>query len=261
MKRQPVSIDPGTFPDTFHSLLADAPVFDSSCSPEARVYYIDKEDGFYLKTAPKGSLKTEASMARYFHRLELGPELCAYESREQDWLLTRRAVGEDCTHPRYLEDPKRLCEATALLLRRLHDLPAESCPISDRTADYIATAQRNHRAGKFDSSLFPGVWGFGTAEEAWTLVAQNAHLLQCDTLLHGDYCLPNVMLDNWKFSAFIDVGNGGIGDRHIDLFWGIWTLYFNLKTDRFTDRFLDAYGREMIEPEMLRLIAAFETFG
>ena len=115
MKRQPVSIDPGTFPDTFHSLLADAPVFDSSCSPEARVYYIEKEDGFYLKTAPKGSLKAEASMARYFHRLELGPELCAYESREQDWLLTRRAVGEDCTHPRYLEDPKRLCEATALL--------------------------------------------------------------------------------------------------------------------------------------------------
>lgn len=261
MKRSPVFIDPDTFPEPFHFLLADAPVFDSSCSPEARVYYIDKESGFYLKTAPKGSLKTEAAMARYFYTQNLGPEICFYESREQDWLLSRRAAGEDCTHPMYLDDPRRLCDTTAQLLRQLHDLPGHNCPVPDRTADYIATAQRNHRAGRFDTSLFPGERGFHTPEEAWAFAAQNAHLLQCDTLLHGDYCLPNVMLDSWKFSAFIDVGNGGIGDRHIDLFWGIWTLYFNLKTDHFTDRFLDVYGRERAEPEMLRLIAALETFG
>jgi carboxyl-terminal processing protease len=54
------------------------------------------------------------------------------------------------------------------------------------------------------------------------------------------------------------VGGGGVGDRHVDLFWGSWTLNFNLKTDKYCQRFLDAYGREHFEPEMLRTIAAIE---
>ena len=55
--------------------------------------------------------------------------------------------------------------------------------------------------------------------------------------------------------------DSGISDRHIDLVWGIWTLAYNLKTTRWSDRFLDAYGREVIEPEMLRCVAAMEMIG
>ena len=80
------------------------------------------------------------------------------------------------------------------------------------------------------------------------------------TLLHGDYCLPNILLDNWQLSGFIDLDAGGIGDRHIDLFWGIWTLQFNLKTDRYRDRFLDAYGRDKVTEELLRVVSAAEVF-
>jgi kanamycin kinase len=69
------------------------------------------------------------------------------------------------------------------------------------------------------------------------------------------------MLDDWRFSGFIDLGNGGVGDRHIDLFWGAWTLWFNLKTDRYRDRFLDAYGRDKIDAPMLKIVAAAEVFG
>ena len=72
---------------------------------------------------------------------------------------------------------------------------------------------------------------------------------------------PNILLDNWKPSGFIDVGGGGVGDKHIDLFWGAWTLNFNLKSDKFSPRFLDAYGRQNFEEEMLRVVAALEVFG
>ena len=82
-----------------------------------------------------------------------------------------------------------------------------------------------------------------------------------DALLHGDYCLPNIILDDWKFSGFIDVGNGGFGDRHIDVLWGIWTFNFNLGTFQYTDRFLDVYERDKVEPDMLRHIAAMEMIG
>ena len=85
-------------------------------------------------------------------------------------------------------------------------------------------------------------------------------MLRCDVLLHGDYCLPNILLDDWRFSGFIDVGSGGIGDRHIDLFWGIWSLEFNLKTDKYRGRFLDAYGREDVCEALFPLIGAMEVF-
>ena len=86
-------------------------------------------------------------------------------------------------------------------------------------------------------------------------------MLKKEVLLHGDYCLPNIILNNWKFSGYIDLGCGGIGDRHIDVLWGIWTLNYNLGTATYTGRFIDVYGRDMIEPEKLRMIAAMEMIG
>ena len=109
-------------------------------------------------------------------------------------------------------------------------------------------------------ALFPDNWGYDTPEAAFRVVEENARYLKTDTLLHGDYCLPNILLDNWKFSGFIDLDTGGVGDRHVDLFWGIWTLNYNLKTNAYGDRFLDAYGRDKIEPELLRAVAALEVF-
>ena len=261
MKRTPIIPDLSLFPEAFHALLKQNPVFDSSCSKEARVYFLEKGGGLFLKSAPKGSLQAEAEMNRFFHSKALGPEVLSYLSGEQDWLLTRRIPGEDCTDPAYLADPKRLCDTIASLLRQLHDSDPTGCPVRNRNETYFATARRNYAAGKFDADLFPEHWGFASAEEAWQEIQKNGNHLKADALLHGDYCLPNVMLDNWKFSGFIDLGCGGVGDRHIDIFWGVWTLFFNLKTNACYDRFLDVYGRDKVQPEMLRTIAAFEVFG
>lgn len=261
MKRTPIQLSPEQIPAEFHALLRDAPVFDSSCSPEARVYYIEKDRGYFLKTAAKGSLEKEAQMTRYFHKKGLSAPVLAYRSEGADWLLTERVPGEDCTQERYLSDPKRLCEILGQLLRRLHETDPSGCPAPDRMESYLATAARNYRAGKFDAAFFSQGRQVSSAQDAWAMVEANAKYLKSDTLLHGDYCLPNVLLDAWRFSGFIDLDCAGVGDRHIDLFWGAWTLRFNLKTDAYTARFLDAYGRQDVEPEKLALIAAIEAFG
>lgn len=260
MNRTLISPDLSDFPEIFRPLL-QCPVYDSSCSKEARVYYIEKDAGLYLKTAPKGTLAREAEMTRFFHSKGLGAQVLTYESLEADWLLTERIPGEDCIHSMYLADPKRLSSTTGELLRMLHSLPTEGCPVTDHTARYLATAEQNYRTGHYDKDLFPDNWGFRTPEDAWQTIRQYGHLLKTDTLLHGDYCLPNILLDNWRFSGFIDMDHGGIGDRHVDIFWGVWTLFFNLKTNDYADRFLDAYGRDRIQPELLRVVAACEVFG
>jgi len=260
MQRTPVSLNREDIPAQFHTFLDGAAVFDSSCSKAAKVWFLDKGPGFYLKTAPKGSLQKEAEMTAFFHSKALGAEVLGFESLERDWLLTRRVPGEDCTWQLYMDDPARLCDLTAELLRMLHETPLAGCPV-DRTADYLATARQNFQTGAYDTQLFPDNWGYATAEEAWRMVEETGKYLRSDTLLHGDYCLPNIMLDNWRFSGFIDLDTAGAGDKHVDLFWGTWSLEFNLKTDRYRDRFLDAYGRDGFHEELLRTVAAIEVFG
>lgn len=260
MKRTPAILDKRTVPSQLYPFLDGSAVFDSSCSANARVYFLDKGPGFYLKTAPKGCLQKEAEMTRFFHQIGMAAEVLAYESLENDWMLSARVPGEDCLDAMYLAEPARLCDKTAELLRMLHDTRHSGCPV-DRTADYLATARKNYEARAYDASLFPDNWGYRTPEEAWRVVEENGKYLKTDTLLHGDYCLPNIMLDHWQFSGFIDLDAAGIGDRHIDLFWGIWSLEFNLKTDRYRDRFLDAYGRQDVCEDLFPIISAFEVFG
>ena len=78
MKRTPLTHLPPALPEELRSLLEGAALFDSSCSPEARVCFIDRDGGYYLKSASKGSLATEAALTRYFHTKGLATEVVDY---------------------------------------------------------------------------------------------------------------------------------------------------------------------------------------
>ena len=259
MDRRLIVPDPAAFPEVFRELIAASRVYDSSCSPEARVWFLDREEGLYLKTAPRGSLRREADMTAFFCGKGLAAEVLRYESLDKDWLLTRAVPGEDCTFRGYLEDPKRLSALLGEKLRMLHEVSTAGCPVTDHTGAYLAAVAEGQARGRFDGSYYhrEGL----TEAAARRIIPETAPLLKNEVLLHGDYCLPNVILEDWRFSGFIDLDHGGIGDRHIDLFWGAWSLGFNLGTDEWRDRFLDAYGRDIINEELLRAIGAFEAFG
>ena len=261
MRRTRLNEAPRDLPASIAELVVGAPIYDSSCSPEARVYFIDRDTGFFLKRANAGTLRKEAEMDVFFHSRGLGAQVIDYVTDEHDWLLTRRVRGEDMTHTDYLNNPKRLCDTLAHLLRELHEKSTEGCPITDRVTDYLTLAEERYREGIFDTSLYPDGCEWKCADDAWSFISENKSLLRSDVLIHGDYCLPNVILDGWRLSGFIDLGGGGIGDRHIDLFWGAWTLRYNLKTDELRERFFDAYGRDVINSDAIRMIGAAELFG
>ena len=261
MKRTKIHISEQDFPPALFSVLRTGEAYDSSCSPDARVIFIDGDGGYFIKSAPLGALEREAQMDTYFHCKGLGAQVLFYlQYKGQDGLVTRRVKGEDLTHKIYLSDPYRLASLLGERLRALHEERAEDCPVKDRMTSYLALAKKNYLAGAYDLSFFCD-YGESDAERIYRIVEEYRTFLTGNTLLHGDYCLPNVLFDDWRFSGFIDLGNAGLGDRHVDLFWGAWTLRFNLGTDCFRDVFFDAYGRDLVEPDALRVIAAAECFG
>ncbi len=259
MKREKIKDDMWHLPKEVLDIIKDADVYDSSCSQEAKVYYIDKEGGMFLKIAPAGSLKDEAEMTSYYYSLGLSAEVLFYLTiLDHDYMISRRIPGEDCTYDLYMDDPKRLCDTTAGLLRELHEKSIGIQPPKDCIKYMIDAVNCVTDDRCFEPELFKGLWEFKSFDEAKRVAFDGINTLKRDVLIHGDYCLPNIILKDWKLSGYIDLGNAGIGDRHMDILWGIWTLNFNLKTTAYTERFMDAYGRDRIEEEKLRHIAAMQ---
>ena len=62
-----------------------------------------------------------------------------------------------------------------------------------------------------------------------------------NVLIHGDYCLPNVLVQDGRLSGLIDLGGAGLGDPQDDLAAGVWTLQYNYGAGHARE-FLDAYG-------------------
>ena len=96
MKRTEISVAPAEFPIPFAHILQNTRVFDSSCSPEARVFYIERDGGYFLKRSASGTLEKEARQTRYFHEKGLSAQVLDYrEENGFDWLLSARVPGED----------------------------------------------------------------------------------------------------------------------------------------------------------------------
>lgn len=258
MKRVKTTADLSAYPEQIARLLEGADIYDSSCSPAAKVSFIDKDGGIFLKEAAAGTLADEAQMHALFHSLRLTSEVLLYETQAgKDYLVTRRVKGEDCTNSLYITEPERLCDTVSTQLRALHEIKQKNTKLPDRNESYRQAVLSGK--GKFEPGLFEGIWDFSSIEQAKQEALEGVSLLESDALIHGDYCLPNIMLDNWEFSGFIDLGGAGAGDRYFDILWGIWTLKFNLGTARLSQRFIDGYGRDLIDRDKLRLIAAIEA--
>lgn len=257
MLKSKIAVDINQFPAEIQSIFSGANVYDSSSHSNAAVYYCDT--GFYVKVDSPGELAREAELGRLFHSWGLGVEVAAYISRGRDFLATRSAAGKDLTH--CLDETKKCCEMLAKALRTLHEQPVAGLPVSTRYQRYMDSADGDLSGGYYDESVLMNRFPVGSKQEAWEIMQASRSWLKPDTLIHGDACLSNILFCNGKLDAFIDLNMSGVGDRHIDLYWAVWSMQDHLKTDRYTDYLLDAYGRDCFDYEMLRVVAAFELFG
>ena len=249
----PTMIDTAALPAQLQPYLQGTPVYDVSGRSAAKTYRIDRDEECFLKIGMPGSLRGEADMAAYFHRLGLGAQVLAYcADAERDYLLTARLPGLWACEDMYLGQPKRLCEVFAECLRLLHNTPAPDCPY--RTL-------KRWLAKACDGKDLCDARLLTTPEEELALLRERKEIFTHETLTHGDACLPNVLLQDWRFTGFIDLGGAGLGDPHVDLYWALWSLEYNLQTTDYGEYFLDCYGRQDVDEERLRLCAALGAFS
>jgi len=82
-----------------------------------------------------------------------------------------------------------------------------------------------------------------------------------ESLVHGDACLPNIIVGDDGSNGYIDLGDMGVGDVEVDLSAAVWSLQYNLGPG-FGRAFLTAYGRpDATDRDVDRLRAMYATRG
>ncbi len=225
-------------PSEIHKLIAGSPARAENIGRSGAKVLMSAD--MCLKIAPKGTLRRAAVMQEYFHKKGLSAPLEKYiQSDGWDYLLMRRVRGKHALDRQLMSEPKQLAWRIGEAVRMLHETDASDCPLTD--ANRIAYDALCRELGDSEALHHP--------------MPARFDILKSDVLIHGDCCLPNLFFDGEQFSGFVDLGESGLGDRHFDLYWAMWSLGYNLGTDQYKDDFLDAYGRDAIDTERTRLCA------
>lgn len=65
-----------------------------------------------------------------------------------------------------------------------------------------------------------------------------------EIFVHGDLCLPNILVNNDEIVGFIDLGSAGVGDPWMDYAWCIWSFEYNLNSKEHTSKLIKELGIE-----------------
>lgn len=166
-------------------------------------------------------LEKEYRFMKWLETSDLVPKPLCYEEKDgRYYLLMSRMPGEMACNERYMRQPDVLIRALADGLKALWRMDITGCPVENRLADQLEWAAENIRDGLVDvEDAEPDTFGedgFQDPEELleWLKAHQPKEEL---ALTHGDYCLPNVFVENGKFRGLIDLGRMGVADKWRDI--------------------------------------------
>lgn len=156
---------------------------------------------------------------QWFHAFGMAPEaIWLRKTASHCWLLMEKGEGVPAFH---YSEKEQLGNILGNCLRRIHSLPVGK--FFDQDHNMIVLMEQSNLTPEFPLS--------------WDLVVS-----------HGDFCLPNVLIDHDGQTQIIDLGDAGVYDRHYDLYWGIWSLRFNHFEDQIPN-FLSSYGLSQLDEE------------
>ena len=190
------------------------------------------------------------------------PRVLGYESDGQyQYLLMSKVSGKMSCDDYYMSRPKELVAGLAEAFNMLWSIDVADCPcIRDIDAD-LAEARIRVENNLVDmDNTEPSTFGEGGFKDPMELLnwLENNRPDYEPVLSHGDFCLPNIFLEDGKVSGFIDLGDTGVGDKWRDialcyrsLRWNSEGVYGgNTYPDVKSQMLFDALG---IEPNMDKL--------
>jgi len=153
-------------------------------------------------------------------KLPVPEVLCRGKDKEKNYLVMSKLPGKMSCDEEYMRQPERLATALAEGLKMLWDIDISDCPYSSVLDEKLRMAQYNVENGLVDlDNVEPETFGSNGFENPqalldWLIANRPEEEL---VFSHGDYCLPNVFLQDGKVSGFLDLGKAGVADKYQDI--------------------------------------------
>ena len=179
-------------------------------------------DDMVLKIAPDDQVsQREARMMAWLQdKLPVPKIFHTAVEKDTRYLLMSRLPGEMSCQERYMTRPDVLVKLLAEGLQQLWRVDIRDCPCRFDLDDRLLLAEENVRLGRCEvERVEPDTYGEGGFRDP-------AHLLQWlkdhrppmdPVLSHGDFCLPNLFLQDDQVSGYLDLGFCAVADRYQDI--------------------------------------------
>ncbi len=138
-------------------------------------------------------------------------------------------------------------------LQIFHALPMVGCPNEIDIDKMIQHAKKRLEQGLINNINFDIRWKHKTPNELFEDVKRLKPKVIDKVVTHGDYCLPNVLINNKELSGFVDLGSAGINDRYYDLAAVSWSISYNFG-QKWVPYFFEKYGINYDEIDRERML-------
>jgi aminoglycoside phosphotransferase len=151
-------------------------------------------------------------MLRWINERIKTPKPVFYQRNDNtEYLLTTEIKGK----PTYQVEPserKKTVKILAKTLRKIHNLDVEECPFDRSLSNKIVLIENKQL----------------NADQKYKLdFIKNIKLDENPVFTHGDYCLPNIIINGNRLSGVIDWDYAGLADPYVDFVLVTWSLKYN----------------------------------
>ncbi|MBR2640474.1 MAG: aminoglycoside 3'-phosphotransferase [Oscillospiraceae bacterium] len=179
-------------------------------------------DDMVLKIQPENSFnKNEHLMMKWLKNKVSVPEIiCNITENGRNYLLMSKIAGKMSCDDEFLKNPKQLVFVLADAIKTLWSVDISVCPVKNDLSTVLKTAEYRVEHGLVDvEDAEPETFGKGGFKDQQELLGwlYDNRPEEDFVLSHGDFCLPNVFINDGKFSGFVDIGRMGAADRYQDI--------------------------------------------
>lgn len=231
----------------------------------AYTYMLSDESGQnrYLKIMPRKlnlSMEREVDLLKWLEgKLPVPKVLLFIHDSEYEYFLMTEVKGIHSCAPSFESDLLKLVRLLAKGLRMIHSVDIKECPFDQRLSIKLKEAEYRTVNGLVDEDDFDDIRKGRKAIDLFQELIATKPAEEDLVFTHGDYCLPNIIINNGDIGGFIDWGRGGIADRYQDIALVARSLAYNFG-EKWIPLLFKEYGMDKIDYSKIEYYKLLDEF-
>jgi aminoglycoside phosphotransferase len=146
-------------------------------------------------------------------------------------------------------------------LKMIHRVDITDCPFDQRISTLMEAACDNLLNDRVDETDFDAPRRGRSAQDLYAELLATRPTESTPVFVHGDYCLPNILIDpdRMAITGFIDWGSAGVSDGYTDLALAARSITYNLGAE-WVAPFWTAYGLTEIDHARITFFQLLDEF-